>query len=240
MRIAVIGYGKMGKRIETLLQENGDEVVYRIDSSNSNEMSKMENVDLAFEFTHPEAAIGNYRILAGKGIPIVTGTTGWYSNFEQVSALISKSGIPFFYATNFSIGIHLTIAASNYLAKLISQQAGYKAQLEEWHHTAKKDAPSGTAITMAEGIISHSPNFQEYRLYPDESPTGVLPIRSYRMDDIPGTHQVSYSSEVDTISIRHTAHNRDGFVRGAILAGKFIKDKEPGMYTMKNLLNLSL
>lgn len=239
MRIAIIGYGKMGKRIEALALDKGHEITHRIGSDNIREIREIKNADVAIEFTNPEAAVSNFSELAKLGIPVVTGTTGWYGDFEKVKLMMGNANIPFFYATNFSIGVQLTLAASNYLAGLMSKFPQYICTMEEWHHTAKKDAPSGTAITIAEGIIEHHSAYNAHAL--DESNTeDTLVIKAYREDEIPGTHKVTYRADADQITIAHEAFNRDGFALGAIEAAAFIVGKSAGIYTMKDLLKLEL
>ncbi len=243
MRIAIVGYGKMGKRIETLAVENGHAIIYRVHSGNVDQIKDMKGIDVAIEFSHPEAALENFEKLAILGVPVVTGTTGWYKDFETVKALVEKHQIPFFYATNFSIGVQLALAASNYLAGLMKDFSGYTGLLEEWHHTAKKDAPSGTAITIAEGIVAHHSAYKNFALDADTDSSDsseILNIKAYRENEIPGTHKVTYTSDVDSISLEHTAKNRDGFVLGALHASEFIIRQKPGMFTMKDLLKLPI
>ncbi len=240
MRIALVGYGKMGKRIETLAVEKGHEITHRITTSNTAEISTIRNTDVIIEFTRPDSAIDNYKKMAPLGIPIVTGTTGWNKDFTQVENLVEKFKIPFFYASNFSVGIHITLAVSNYLASIMNKFPGYEARVEEWHHTQKKDAPSGTALTLSAGMIAHHNAYSDYGMTELSDGKKILPVISHREDDIPGTHEIFYQSDVDVVSIKHTALNRDGFARGALQAAQFILDQKPGIYTMNNLLNLAL
>lgn len=240
MRIALVGYGKMGKRIETLASENGDEISHRITTSNMAEISTIQNTDVIIEFTRPDAAIENYKMLAPLGIPIVTGTTGWNKDLTEVEKLVEKYKIPFFYASNFSVGIHITLAINNYLAAMMKRFPDYDARIEEWHHTEKKDAPSGTAITLAEGLIKNHTGYAAYGMTARNAGEKTLPVISHREDEIPGTHEIIYQSDVDEISIKHTALNRDGFALGAMKAADFVRNQKPGIYTMNHLLNTSL
>ncbi len=240
MRIALIGYGKMGKLIDRLATEKGHDIIYKIDSHNSALTDKLENVEVAIEFISPETAIDNYKKLAGQGIPTVTGTTGWLKDFEEVEKLVENSKGIFFYASNFSIGVHLAMATSNYLAKLIQNFPEYAARIDEWHHTAKKDAPSGTALSFGNEIINNHKGYSKIITEPTDIQTDELPIYAYRENDIPGTHQIKYDSEIDSIILRHEAKSREGFALGAIKAAEFIVDKKPGIYSMNHLIKLPL
>jgi len=237
MRIALIGYGKMGKHIEKLALEAGHEITHRIGAAQSSEIAEIADTDVAIEFTSPEAAVGNYRALFDRGIPVVTGTTGWYTDFEQVCGVAAKRGVSFFYATNFSIGVHIALATSNYLAQLLNAHPSYRGSLEEWHHTAKKDAPSGTAITFAEGVIDHHNGYNRWKLDPAPD-DNTLPVKAYREDEIPGTHRITFANSIDQISLEHKAFNRDGFAGGAIEAAAWLLKQPTGIYTMKDLLHL--
>lgn len=240
MRIAIIGYGKMGQLIEKLATEKGHEIVYKIDSHNSDLTGKLENVDVAIEFTHPETAVSNYKILADQNIPIVTGTTGWMEKFDEVKDQIHHAESHFFYASNFSIGVHLAIATSNYLAKLIENFPEYSLRIDEWHHTAKKDAPSGTALSFGNEIIKNHKGYKKISIEPTDLQDGEIPIYAYRENDTPGTHQIKYDSDIDSIILRHEAKNRKGFALGAIKAAEFLINQKPGIYTMNDLIKLPL
>lgn len=240
MRIAIIGYGKMGQLIEKLATEKGHKIVYKIDSHNSAHTSKLENVDVAIEFTNPETAISNYKKLADQNIPTVAGTTGWMDNFDEVEKLIHNTESRFFYASNFSIGVHLAMATSNYLAKLIENFPGYAVRIDEWHHTAKKDAPSGTALSFGREIINNHKGYDRISSEPTDLQDGELPIYAYRENDIPGTHQIKYNSDIDSIILRHEAKNRQGFALGAIKAAEFLINQKPGLFTMNDLIKLPL
>jgi len=240
MRIAIIGYGKMGQLIEKLATDLGHQIVYKIDSHNAGLTDNLQNVDVAIEFTHPETAVFNYKKLAGQNIPVVTGTTGWMKDFAEVKKLIDTTGSKFFYASNFSIGVHLAMATSNYLAKLIQNFPEYSVRIDEWHHTAKKDAPSGTAISFGESIINNHKGYSKLSSENADLQVGELPVHAYRENDIPGTHQIKYDSEIDSIILRHEAKNRQGFALGAIKAAEFLIHQNPGVYTMNDLIKLPL
>ena len=240
MRIAIIGYGKMGQLIDKLATQKGYEVVYKIDSHNTRQTEELENVDVAIEFTSPETAVENYKKLVTQNIPIVTGTTGWMDDFETVKNSILESGNRFFYASNFSIGVHITVEVSNYLAKLIQDFPEYACRIDEWHHTAKKDAPSGTALTFAEEIINNHKGYNKSVSEPTEVQRKELPIYAFRENDIPGTHQIKYDSEIDSIILRHEAKNRNGFAVGAIKAAEFLVQQGPGVYSMNHLIKLPI
>ncbi len=244
MRIALIGYGKMGRRIAELAPQRGHMIAHQIGSGNRHELEKIINCDVAIEFTNPESAVQNFRDLFEIGIPVVSGTTGWYSQLPEVEATVSNQKAVFFYASNFSIGVQISLAASNYVAQLMNRLQGYTALIEEWHHAAKKDAPSGTAITFAEGLQKNNANYKSWelaepsKLNPNYYPDSILPIAAYRENEIPGTHKITWRSIIDTISIEHIAMNRDGFALGAIAAAEFAVKANPGIYTMNDLMNL--
>lgn len=237
MRIALIGYGKMGKQIERLAKGAGHTIAHRIGSAHKDEIDQLTDTDVAIEFTTPEAAVSNYLRLFERRIPVVSGTTGWYGDFDLVCNAANKAGVSFFYATNFSIGVQIALATGTYFAKLMDAHRHYHGILEEWHHTAKKDAPSGTAITFAERIIDQHGAYSHWKL--EDSPEqDALPIKAYRENDIPGTHRLTFSSDIDQISLEHKAFNRDGFAGGALEAAAWMLKQPTGIYTMKDLLNL--
>lgn len=240
MRIAIIGYGRMGQLIEQLALEAGDEIVYRISSSNSSQMDKLAHVDVAIEFTHPEVAVENFGKLSAQNIPIVTGTTGWMDEFETVEKMMKSRNNRFFYASNFSVGVHLTMAINRYMARLFENYPEYALHLEEWHHTGKKDAPSGTAISLAGEIIKNNKNYSGYAFEKTVLEQDEFQMSAYREGDIPGTHQIKYESRIDSILLRHAAKNRNGFAQGALKAARFLLDQDPGIYTMNDLIKLPL
>src|SRR5690554_4832186 len=230
MKIALLGYGKMGKTIEKLALEKGHSIVF-VKSKDLVE-GKFEDADLAIEFSSPEAAVGNISKALEMGIPVVSGTTGWLDKYDEMVDMCIKRNGSFIYASNFSIGVNLFFSINEYAAKLMAPWKEYNVSVEEIHHLQKKDAPSGTAITIAEGILKHSKK-QAWKL--DSSEENMLNITAKREEDVKGTHIISYDSKIDTISFKHEAHSRDGFAVGAILAAEFLKDKK-GIFTMKDVL----
>lgn len=233
MNIALIGYGKMGKAIEEILTERGHSVKVKLDRTP--QKSDLQGIDAAIEFSQPEAAFGNLKVLMENQIPTVSGTTGWTERLEEMKEICEKEGSAFIYASNFSLGVNLFFELNAHLAKLMSRYPEYKVEIEEIHHTMKLDKPSGTAITLAEEVIK---NTELTRWESDEkSDEKTLPIYSKRIDATPGTHTVSYQSEIDEIEIRHTAHSRKGFALGAVLAAEWLYGKK-GNFTMKDVLGL--
>jgi 4-hydroxy-tetrahydrodipicolinate reductase len=238
MRIGIVGYGKMGKRITELAEQLGHSVPVKIDSKNKAELNKLKGIDVAIEFTNPEVAISNFELLAEQRIPTVTGSTGWHDQLDYVKRLFAKTNTPFFYASNFSIGVHITNGVAAYLTKLISNYPDYNGEIEEWHHTAKLDAPSGTAITLAKTVIENQDRYQGHVCNSKNTPDNMLPIKAYREGNIPGTHIIRFESEIDTISLKHEAKNRDGFAMGAIKAATFLVEQSHGTFTMNDLIKL--
>ena len=232
MRIALFGYGKMGKMIEQVALERGHEIVAKIDDD-SQEID-LSTIDVAIDFSMPKAAFGNITKCLNHNIPVISGTTGWLENYEDAVTLCKEKKGAFIYASNFSIGVNIFFELNSYLAKMMQKLPEYKIGLEEIHHTQKLDAPSGTAITLAEGIISNS-EYERWELDSDGKET--LPIISKRIGDTPGTHIVTYNGAVDTIEIKHTAKNREGFALGAVTAAEWILGKT-GIFTMRDVLNL--
>lgn len=236
MRIALIGYGKMGKAIERIAVVRGHEIVLKIDLDNSFELTKenLSKADLAIEFTGPSSAESNLLKCADAGIRVVCGSTGWLEKYEEVKQAFEKKALAFLYASNFSIGVNIFFELNKKLASLMAPFPEYAVELREIHHTQKKDAPSGTAITLAEQILANIPSLNSWVNKQSED-AGVLPILSERMDPAPGTHLVKYHSSIDDIEIIHTAHNREGFAGGAVLAAEFIQNKK-GIFSMKDVL----
>ena len=238
MKIALIGYGKMGKTIEEIALQKGHEIVLKIDIENKDELTteNLQQADVAIEFTGPENAIFNIYKCFDSNIPVVCGSTGWLQHWAAVEKYCIEKNGTFLYASNFSIGVNIFFEVNKRLAALMSKQPAYDVTIEEIHHTAKKDAPSGTAITLAEQVIKEIPRKSSWI---NESSTNdeLLVIESKRIDPAPGTHTVKYSSGVDDIAIIHTAHNRKGFAGGAVLAAEFLKGKK-GMFFMKDVLGL--
>ncbi|TMI61382.1 MAG: 4-hydroxy-tetrahydrodipicolinate reductase [Bacteroidetes bacterium] len=238
MKLALIGYGKMGKAIEEIALQRGHQVILKIDIDNANEFTK-ENlvaVDAAIEFTSPHSAYENIKKLMQFGVPTVCGSTGWLEKIEEIHKLCKENQAAFLYASNFSVGVNIFFEVNKRLAALMAPHSDYELQLTEIHHTEKKDAPSGTAITLAEQILEVIPRKTKWANHISDNPE-ELEILSERIDPAPGTHKVKYSSGIDDIEIIHTAHTRKGFALGAVLAAEFLKGKK-GIYGMKDVLNL--
>ncbi|HUS02401.1 MAG TPA: 4-hydroxy-tetrahydrodipicolinate reductase [Chitinophagaceae bacterium] len=237
MKIALIGYGKMGRAIEEIAVKKGHEVSLVIDLDNAKDLTKenLQKADVAIEFTTPETAVVNILKCFDAGTPVVSGTTGWLHKMDEVKDTCLKKDGSFVYSSNFSIGVNIFFELNKRLAELMSKQ-DYEVIIEETHHTQKKDAPSGTAITIAEGILKELSNKKQWVNHKSDR-TEDLSIISHRIDPAAGTHCIKYSSEVDDIDIIHTAHNRKGFASGAVLAAEFIKDKK-GPFSMKDVLGI--
>jgi 4-hydroxy-tetrahydrodipicolinate reductase len=238
MRIALIGYGKMGKMIEEIALHRGHEIVLKIHIDNTEEFTKdnISKADVAIEFTGPDSAYNNVKKCLDFGTPIVSGSTGWNDKIEEVKKYCLQMKGSFLHTSNFSIGVNIFFEINKLLAKLMVNQPDYNVTMKEIHHTEKKDAPSGTAVTLAEQIISNLPRKKSWVNHPT-SIKEELSIISERIDPAPGTHEIKYSSEIDDIEIIHTAHNRKGFALGAVLAAEFISDKK-GTFSMKEVLGL--
>jgi len=232
MKIAIIGYGKMGKIIDEISQNRGHEVVARLKETPTAE--NLNGADVAIEFSNPEVAFQNIKTCLENHIPVICGTTGWLTQKPEIEKLALEKNTPFLYGSNFSLGVNLFFALNENLAKLMSKTNEYSVQLEEIHHIHKLDAPSGTAISLAEGIIQNS-DFEAWKL--DETKDKELGIFAIREDEVPGTHSVFYKSEVDEIEIKHTAYNRNGFALGAVIAAEWIANKK-GVFSMKDVLGL--
>lgn len=235
MRIALLGYGTMGKTIETILLKRNHQIVLRANSNHQTSAEDLKNVDVALEFSRPEAAFHNISLCFDHRIPVVSGTTGWHDKMQEIKNRCIDEGQSFFYASNFSIGVNIFFAMNKRLAELLNHYKEYKAHVKEIHHTRKLDAPSGTAITLAEDIVSIRNDYREWAL--DEESEKVLTINSERVGDTPGTHIVNFESIDDIIEIKHESKNRTGFAHGAALAAEFLYGKT-GFYSMKDLLNL--
>lgn len=238
MKIALVGYGKMGKAIEAIALERGHEVVLKIDEHNQNDLKKehIAKADVAIEFTGPHTAYDNIVKLLELGIPIVSGSTGWLDKMDIVKQLCADQNGAFIYASNFSVGVNLFFELNKKLAELMHPHKEYKVVMEEIHHTQKRDAPSGTAITLAEGVMATYTELNKW-VNEEQPQKDELLIVSKRIDPAPGTHTVNYTSDIDDITITHTAHNRKGFALGAVVAAEFLKDKK-GIFTMKEVLGL--
>jgi len=236
MKIALIGYGKMGKAIERIAVAKGHEIILKIDLDNGFDMTpeNLRRADVAIEFTGPGSAAGNLLICAQAGVRTICGSTGWLDKLDVIKNEFVKSDSAFLYASNFSIGVNIFFELNKKLAALMAPHREYAVEMLEIHHTQKKDAPSGTAITLAEQVMNEIPSLKNWVNRPAEA-SGELPILSKRLDPAPGTHEVRYFSSVDDIEIIHTAHNREGFAGGAVLAAEFIREKK-GIFSMKDVL----
>ena len=234
MNIALIGYGRMGKAIEEILIERGHEVVLKISRTPLPE--ELKNVEVAIEFSKPEYAFDNLKVLLENKIATICGTTGWLDKQEEINHLAISNNTAFLYASNFSLGVNLFFELNQVLARMMNKYRNeYQINLEEIHHTQKLDAPSGTAITIAEGIIENT-TYNSWSM--EEESEEIIPIEAKRIENVPGTHIVQYTSDVDTIEISHTAHSRKGFALGAVIAAEWIWNKE-GIFTMKDVLELN-
>lgn len=238
MRIALIGYGKMGKAIEEVALLRGHDIVLKIDQPNLHDFTKenMAKADVAIEFTSPHTAFDNIKSCIEFGVPVVCGSTGWTDKLEEMKKkCMDKSG-SFIYSSNYSVGVNIFFEINKKLAALMASHKEYEIILEETHHTQKKDAPSGTAISLGEQVLELVKRKKQWVNEISDNPE-ELEIISKRIDPAPGTHSVKYSSSIDDIEIIHTAHNRKGFATGAVLAAEFLKEKK-GFFTMKDVLNL--
>lgn len=232
MKIALLGYGKMGKEIEKIALSRGHEIVLKKTSQNS--FQGLENADVAIDFSLPTTAIENISTCFKNNIPVVSGTTGWLEHYNQMVDLCQSKNGAFLYASNFSVGVNVFFELNDYLAKLMAKLDNYNVSMEEIHHTQKLDAPSGTAISLANGIIENS----RYENWTLENPTGnEIQIEAKRIENVPGTHRVFYRSEVDEIEIKHEAFSRQGFALGAVIAAEWLSNKK-GIYSMKDVLSL--
>ncbi len=239
MNILLLGYGKMGQLIGQLSESRGHSIAGKITIDNLDELNSLDHstIDVAIEFSQPEAAVENISWAIERGIPIVSGTTGWLDQKPEIEQLTRAKDGAFFYASNYSIGVNIFFKLNEFLANLMNETSGYKSSVEEIHHTAKKDAPSGTAITLAEGIIKNINKLNYWNLSEGANENEhALPITSKRIDPAPGTHIIRYSSEIDDIEITHTAHSREGFALGAILVAEWIQGKK-GVLSMDDFLS---
>jgi 4-hydroxy-tetrahydrodipicolinate reductase len=233
MRIALFGYGKMGKMIEAMALKKNHTIVAKIDVDDTN--IDFSTIDVAIDFSQPSAAFNNIKKCLENKIPVISGTTGWLDRYDDAVVLCNENNGAFIYASNFSLGVNLFFELNDYLAKMMANLRDYHISLEEIHHTQKLDAPSGTAITLAESIIKNTP-YNSWEL--DATKEHVLPIKAIREADVPGTHSINYESHVDSIEITHTAHNREGFALGALTAAEWIIGKH-GVFSMKDVLHIA-
>ena len=233
MKIALLGYGRMGKEIEKIAISRGHEIVIRKDVDDEIDITL---ADVAIDFSVPTSAFNNITDCLNNNVPVISGTTGWLDKYDEAVALCKEKKGGFIYASNYSVGVNIFFELNKQLAKMMATLEDYKVSMEEIHHTKKLDAPSGTAITLAEGVIENTQN--SAWVLGDENKAGEIPIVAKRIPEVPGTHSVWYNSVVDTIKIKHTAHNRQGFALGAVIAAEWILDKT-GIFSMKDVLNIS-
>ena len=233
MKIALFGYGKMGKEIEQIALQRGHEIVLKIKGTEEYDISQ---ADIAIDFSIPNAALSNIVSCFRNNVPVISGTTGWLDDFDKAIDVCKENNGSFIYASNFSIGVNIFFELNKQLAKMMSSQEEYSINVEEIHHTKKLDTPSGTAITLAEGIINNTSK-RDWQLKETQINDGTIPIEAKRILDVPGTHIISYESQIDSIEIKHTAHNRKGFALGAVIAAEWLNNKI-GIYTMKDVLNI--
>ena len=236
MKIALIGYGKMGHEIEKIALQRGHEIVCTIDINENDKFNSPEfkSADVAIEFTSPDSALQNFRNAFAANVPVVSGTTGWLEHLGEIKQACKTDGKTFFYASNFSLGVNIFFALNNYLAKIMNQFPDYDVRMEETHHIHKLDAPSGTAITLAEGILDNLDRKKSWLLNETKN-ENELQIKAFREGEAPGLHTVIYESEADVISIKHDAKSRKGFALGAVVAAEFVKGKK-GFLGMNDML----
>ena len=236
LKIALIGYGKMGKMIEQIALGRGHDIVCKLNhESSSKDWKALSKADVAIEFTKPDSALENIKKCFALNVPVVVGTTGWYEKLDEIKSICLRDKQSLLTASNFSIGVNLFFHINKILAQAMENLPEYNVEIEEIHHTQKLDAPSGTAITIAQGILSEIRRKIDWKLDVDASSNADLSIKSIRTDDVPGTHIVKYSSLIDDIEIKHVAHNRSGFATGAVVASEWLFDKK-GAFTMSDII----
>lgn len=234
MKIALLGYGRMGKEIEKIALQRGHEIILKIQEKEDYDITV---ADVAIDFSIPTAAFENISNCFQNGVPVISGTTGWVDRYDEAVQICKENKGGFIYASNFSLGVNIFFELNRQLAKMMSAWNDYSISAEEIHHTKKLDAPSGTAITLVEGIIENTRK-ENWELKEDQAiDENTIPIVAKRIPDVPGTHVIEYESEIDSIEIKHTAHNRKGFALGAVIAAEWILGKT-GVHTMKDVLNL--
>ncbi|MDO6760421.1 4-hydroxy-tetrahydrodipicolinate reductase [Tamlana sp. 2_MG-2023] len=233
MKIALLGYGKMGKTIEQIAIKRGHEVVLTIDKNDTD--YDITKADVAIDFSIPNVAFNNISNCLNNNVPVISGTTGWLDRYDEAVALCKEKNGAFIYASNYSLGVNIFFELNKTLAKMMSTLKQYNISMEEIHHTQKLDAPSGTAISLAKDVIANNSNYTNWKL--DEGDETTIPIVAKRIEEVPGTHTVTYNSEVDTINIEHIAHTRQGFALGAVVAAEWIVGKS-GVFTMNDVLNI--
>lgn len=233
MKIALLGYGRMGQTIEQIALKRGHTIVLKVDKDDTN--YDITQADVAIDFSIPDVAFNNIALCLNHQVPVISGTTGWLQDYDKAVALCQEKKGAFIYASNYSLGVNIFFELNKVLAKMMSNLKQYNISMEEIHHTKKLDAPSGTAISLANDIISNHNSYENWALNDGNEKT--IPIIAKRIGDVPGTHTVTYESEVDTITMTHTAHNRDGFALGAVIAAEWIVGKT-GVFTMNDVLNI--
>lgn len=232
MKIALLGYGKMGQVIERIALERGHEIVLKKDEFNT--YDGLSNADVAIDFSVPSAAVDNISASFNNNVPVVSGTTGWLDRYNEMIALCKEKNGGFISSSNFSLGVNLFFGLNEYLAKMMANIDGYQVTMEEIHHIHKLDAPSGTAISLAQGVIENS-NYKNWTL--ENATENDIHIETVRTGEVPGTHTVTYDSGIDSIEIKHTAHNREGFALGAVIAAEWLAGKQ-GIFSMRDVLNI--
>ena len=232
MKIALLGYGRMGQAIEQIAINRGHDIVIKTSKDSG---YNIKDADVAIDFSIPNAAFNNISNCLNNNVPVISGTTGWLDKYNDAVSLCEKNKGAFIYASNFSLGVNIFFELNEILAKMMTKLEDYKVDIEEIHHTKKLDAPSGTAITLAEGVVKNHSQYSNWKL--DESTKNTLPITAKRIPDVPGTHIITYKSDIDTIKIEHEAHSRQGFALGAVIAAEWIIGKT-GVFTMKDVLSL--
>jgi 4-hydroxy-tetrahydrodipicolinate reductase len=241
MNIGLIGYGKMGKAIEEIALQRGHRIVFRVNSSLPIDKVDLNTADVLIEFTNPEMVLSHIHAAIDANVPIVVGSTGWNSKLDEVTELVTAQNASLLYASNFSIGVNLFFEINKKLARLMGDFSEYQCSLEEIHHTQKLDSPSGTAISIANDILENNDSYMSWVCGENTPPhvnSNQLSLTAYREENVPGTHLVSYKSEIDTIEIKHVAHNRKGFASGAVIAAEWLLHQK-GVYTMSDVLKIN-
>lgn len=239
MKIGLIGYGKMGKAIEKIALERGHEIVFKVNSQNPIDSVNLNDADVCIEFTQPDLVLQHIQTLIDKNVPAVIGTTGWSKDLDTVTTWVNEKNASLIHASNFSIGVNLFFKLNEYLAKLIAPYNEYNVAVEEIHHTQKLDYPSGTALTLTDGIIQNHTAYTTWNTALNETPEtkeNSIPVKAVREENIPGTHSVSYASDIDTLKIEHVANNRVGFALGSVIAAEWIANRK-GIYTFRDILD---
>jgi 4-hydroxy-tetrahydrodipicolinate reductase len=239
MRIALLGYGKMGKAIEEIAVQKGHEIVVKVGIENLEDATadNIKKADVVIEFTGPDSAFTNLKLCIDSGVPVVCGSTGWLDKYDEIKNYTAAKGGALLYASNFSVGVNIFFALNKKLAELMKPHPSYNVEMKEIHHTQKLDAPSGTAITLAEQVLEQLPGKSKWVNAPSNNKSDLV-IISERTDPAPGTHIINYHSDIDDICIMHTAHSRKGFASGAVLAAEFLNKNRKGIFTMKDVLGI--